>query len=133
MAKKRKRQISIAQHKREHWGRVVRGINLPQRYKPDLTLLSKRKRIQSFLRDEPALYVRRPKDKKIPARAPLAVTETPLKLYSGFQRVERVINCDQKRERRRRAFFGYLNAPHAGKGTQIKRKSPRSDRFTVKC
>ncbi len=89
--------------------------------------------LKKFLIDEPAIYVRRTIDKKISKPAPIKVTEKPLKLYSGFQREERVISCDQKRERRRRAFFGYLNAPHAGKGAAKKIKSPRSDRFTVKC
>ncbi len=87
-----------------------------------------------FMRDEPALLVRTRIDKKVAKPAPVKVTETPKKLYSGFQRVERVESCELKRERRRRAFFGYLNTPRAGKGAAAKkRKSPRSDRFTVKC
>ena len=83
---------------------------------PTLALI----RPKPFLRDEQAIYVRTPSSAKVPTRAPLAVRETPKKLYVGFQRAERVTSCDQKRERRRRAFFGYLNAPHAGKGAAIK-------------
>ncbi len=130
----KKKQKSIKQIKREHWGRVIRGIYLPKRYKPDLRVLTLKKRVpQPFLRHEPALRVRTPTTPIHPTRAPLAVTETPTKLYRGFQRVERVISCERKRERRRRAFFGYLNAPRAtGVAAKI-RKSPRSDRFTVKC
>ncbi len=128
MAKKKKtrRAVRPVRSTRRRVGRVVAGQAAEHR--PVLVL-----KTGPFRPHEAALYVRRPTSRVIPAIAPIKKTETPKKLYSGFQRVERVISCDQKRERRRRAFFGYLNAPHAGKGAAKIRKSPRSDRFTVKC
>ncbi len=66
-----------------------------------------------------------------PGPRPLVRERIPIR-YVGFQLEQRVRTCDQKRERRRRAYFGYLKSPHAGKGPR-KRLSPRGDRFTVKC
>ncbi len=83
--------------------------------------------------EKPAIYVRTPRTKKIPPILPIGQKDKQTKLYSGFQTAERVTSCDLKRERRRRAYFGYINAPRAGSGAAKIRKSPRSDRFTVKC
>ncbi len=80
-----------------------------------------------FKRDEPGLAVGAPVTK---TQRPKTAERIP-KLYEGFQLETRVTSCDLKRERRRRAYFGYIKSPHAGKGSL--RKSPRSDRFTVKC
>jgi len=78
-----------------------------------------------FTRDQPGLATTRAVTKTIRPKTP----EKIAKKFEGFQLETRVTSCDLKRERRRRAYFGYLKSPHAGKGT----KSPRSDRFTVKC
>lgn len=83
---------------------------------------------RTFRKDEPGLAV---------TKAPMFTfrPNTPEKIpkkYIAFQPEQRVTSCEQKRERRRRAYFGYLKSPHAGKGSS-KRVSPRGDRFTVKC
>ncbi len=109
---------------------ISRQLKIPEITSPISTDLKKR-RTKVFLRDEPGLYVRQPSSPKVPGQRPLKKEKIKI-VYKGFQLEQRVTTCDQKRERRRRAFFGYLNAPHAGKGTG-KRVSPRGDRFTVKC
>ncbi len=83
------------------------------------------KRRTVFKRDEPGLAT---DNVVIKTQRPVKPEKIKTK-YEGFQLETRVTKCDQMRERRRRAYFGYLKSPHAGKGT----KSPRSDRFTVKC
>ncbi len=124
MKKKRKVKSSITT------GRLLRPgtgiVKIPISSSPIAkALLARRTKI--FARDEPGLATSAIATKTIRPVRP----EKIQKKYVGFQLETRVTSCDQKRERRRRAYFGYLKSPHAGKGT--KRTSPRSDRFTVKC
>lgn len=90
-------------------------------------------RRRTFQLNQPAIYVRKPKTIHIPPSLAPGRKDKKALVYQGFQTENRVTKCDQMRERRRRAYFGYINAPHAGKGAQVKRMSPRGDRFTVKC
>ncbi len=98
----------------------------------DFSILLSR-RTQAFLRDEPGLFVRTPKTPHVPQ--PQKHKDRIARNFVGFQKETRVTSCDTKRERRRRAYFGYTNGPHAGKGAGKKTRelSPHGDRFTVKC
>ncbi len=110
--------------------KISRISNIPVETSPISKHLMRR-RTKVFLEDVPGLYVRQPTTKKVPGIRPQKKERIPIE-YKGFQPEQRVTSCDKKRERRRRAFFGYANGPHAGKGTG-KRLSPHGDRFTVKC
>ncbi len=130
MAKKKKKT------KKDAWGREITPaiqFSAPvlkythETFKVRHGLWTRRTIPKVFARDVPALAVTSKVTKtQIPNKA-----ERIPKLYEGFQPEPRVTSCDRKRERRRRAYFGYLKSPHAGQGN--KQKSPRSDRFTVNC